>query len=136
MSDNELIGKIVDGVVSNVAKFGAFVKLENGEEGLVHISEVANQYVTEISGFVSVDDKVSVKILKRNDKGKLELSMKQSSMKENSAPKEAATLFIHKKTKNEGFEDRMTLFLKKSDEKQVDIRRNLKHKQGVSKKKK
>jgi len=131
MSDEELIGQIIEGEVTNVTNFGAFVKLGTGEEGLVHISEVANQYVTDINEFVAVGDVVNVKVLKRNDKNKLELSIKQTQAKS-----EEKGLFLHKKTRDEGFEDKLTLFLKKSEEKQIDIRRNLKHKQGVSKKKK
>jgi S1 RNA binding domain protein len=131
MSDEELKGKVVEGDVTNVTNFGAFVRLENGEEGLVHISEIANEFVQDINQFVTVGDKVKVKVLGTNTKGKLELSMKQTSEKE-----VEKTLFIHKKTKNTGFEDKITGFLKKSEEKQIDIRRNLKNKQGITKKKK
>lgn len=127
----ELIGQIVNGEVTNVTNFGAFVKLENGEEGLVHISEVANQYVTEIGEFVALGDKVKVKVLKKNVKGKLELSIKQAEDKE-----DEKGLFLHKRSRDEGFEDKLTLFMKKAEEKQIDIRRNIKHKQGISKKKK
>jgi len=130
-SDADLVGKIVEGVISNVANFGAFVTLEHGESGLVHISEIANEFITDINNFVKVGDKVKVKILARNGKNKLELSIKQAKEKDVSEK----VLFIHKKTKNSNFEDKLNSFLKKSEEKQVDIRRNLKNKQGISKKK-
>ena len=128
----ELIGQVVDGEITHIAAFGAFVKMTNGEEGLVHISEVANEFVTDITKFVAVGDKVKVKIMARNAKGKLELSVKRTV--EVVAPE--PTLFINKKTKNGAFEERMTTFLKKSEEKQIDIRRNMKHKQGMVKKRK
>lgn len=124
---------ITEGTVTNVTHFGAFVKLQDGEEGLVHISEVANEYVTNIEEHVKVGDVVKVKILGRNDKKKLDLSMKQST---ESAQMPDQALFLHRKTKNSGFEDKISSFLKKSEEKQIDIRRNLKVKQGITKKRK
>lgn len=128
-SSEDFIGKVVEGEVTSVTHFGAFVKLPNNDEGLVHISEIANEFISDINQYVKSGDKVNVKVLSRNKKNKLELSMKQSSEKE---PEPA--LFIHKKTKNTRFEDLMSGFLKKSEEKQIDIRRNLKNKQGISKK--
>lgn len=128
----ELIGQVVDGEVTHIAAFGAFVKLENGEEGLVHISEIANEFVTDISKFVAMGDKLKVKIMARNAKGKLELSVKRTV----EAPAPEPTLFINKKSKNNVFEEKMTSFMKKSEEKQIDIRRNMKHKQGLVKRRK
>ena len=128
----ELIGQVVDGEITHIAAFGAFVKMTNGEEGLVHISEIANEFVTDITKFVAVGDKVQVKIMARNAKGKLELSVKRTV--EVVAPE--PTMFVNEKSKNGAFEERMTSFLKKSEEKQIDIRRNMKHKQGVVKKRK
>jgi S1 RNA binding domain protein len=130
MNDSN-IGKVVEGEVTNVTHFGAFVKLEGGEEGLVHISEIANEYVSDIAQFVTKGDQVTVKVLARNDKGQLELSIKKAVAKV-----EKEVLFIKKKSKDSNFEDRLTSFLKKSEEKQIDIRRNLKSKQGITKKKK
>ena len=102
-----------------------------GEEGLVHISEIANEFVSDINQFVKVGDKVSVRVMARNDRGKLELSIRKATEEE---PKPA--LFIKRKTKDNDFETKISSFLKKSEEKQIDIRRNLKNKQGVSKKRK
>ena len=67
----------------------------------------------------------------RNNKNKLDLSMKQTKEKE---PEPA--LFLHRKSKNSNFEDKLGQFLKRSEEKQIDIRRNLKQKQGITKKRK
>ena len=125
----ELIGKVVEGKVTNVTNFGAFVVLESGEEGLVHISEIANEFITDINQFVKVGDSVKVKVLTRNEKKKLELSIKQASPKD--VPEKV--LFINKKSKNSNFEDRLNSFMKNSEERQIDIRRNLKNKQGIVK---
>lgn len=125
----DMIGRVVEGSITHITHFGAFVKIENGEEGMVHISEVANEYVTDINTFVSIGDKIKVKVLNRNDKGKLELSIKRSKTTE-----EKPALFIRQKTKNSEFEQKISHFLKKSEEKQIDIRRNMKNKQGITKK--
>jgi len=120
---------IVSGEVTNVTNFGAFVKVESGEEGLVHISEIANEFVKDINEFVKVGDNIKVKVLGRNNKNKLELSIKKAT--EGEAPE---PLFIKKKSSDNTFEDKLSQFLKRSEEKQIDIRRNLKQKQGISKK--
>ena len=52
------IGSIHEGVVTGLTKFGAFVKLENGTSGMVHISEVASEYVSDISQHLAEGDKV------------------------------------------------------------------------------
>ena len=75
---------------------------------MVHISEIANEFITDINNFVKVGDKVKVKILARNGKNKLELSIKQAKEKDVSEK----VLFIHKKTKNSNFEDKLNSFLK------------------------
>lgn len=124
-------GMVVEGEVTNVTKFGAFVRLEGGEEGLVHISEVANEYVTDINTFVQPGQKLQVKVLNRNSKGKLDLSLRRVGM----ASEEDPAQFLKKRSKDEDFESKMSNFMKRSEEKQVDIRRNLKFKQGVKKRK-
>ncbi|MBL6722529.1 MAG: S1 RNA-binding domain-containing protein [Candidatus Margulisbacteria bacterium] len=123
-------GNVISVEVTNIADFGAFVRCENGEEGLIHISEVANEFVTNINKYVKLGEKISVKVLGRNKKGKLEFSIKKVA---DAKPKKA--LFIRSSSENKEFEDVLTKFLKRSDEKQVDIRRNMKKKQGITKKK-
>lgn len=121
-------GDIVDGTIINITNFGAFIKLANEKDGLVHISEVANQFVTNIEDHLVLGQTVTVKVLNINDNGKYELSIKRAKVK----PKKEA-LFIHKKTENENFEDMINNFMKKSEEKHIDIRRNIKQKQGIKK---
>ena len=130
--DNQAVepGNVISVEVTNIADFGVFVRCSNGEEGLIHISEVANEFVTNINKYVKLGEKVTVKVLGRNKKGKLEFSIKKVV---DAKPKKA--LFIRSSSENKEFEDVLTKFLKRSDEKQVDIRRNLKKKQGISKKK-
>jgi S1 RNA binding domain protein len=137
MSAENEVGNIVGGTVTNITNFGAFVKLDTTqEEGLVHISEIANKYVNDISQFLEVGDKVQVKILEKTNDNKLKFSIKQAKELEEKEEKEEKALFIHKKSKNVDFEDKLNGFMKKSEEKLIDIRRNLKNKQGIVKRKK
>ncbi len=78
MNESEsIIGQIVEGSVNNIVKFGAFIKLANGEVGLVHISEISKDFVSNIEDHLSVNESVKVKVVSRNPQGKLELSIKQ-----------------------------------------------------------
>jgi S1 RNA binding domain protein len=134
-----VIGNIYEGTVTNITNFGAFVRLNADEEGLVHISELANEFVTDINQYVSLGAKVMVKVLSRNVKKKLDLSIKQvnTSEKINATPRPRQSYTSNiSRSKNPSFEDKLGQFLKKSEEKQIDIRRNLKQKQGIVKKRK
>jgi len=71
------IGAIVEGKVTGVTKFGAFVELPGGKTGMVHISEVSTAYVKEISDHLSESQIVKVKILKVSPDGKVSLSIKK-----------------------------------------------------------
>ncbi len=72
------IGKIYDGKISGITKFGAFVELEHGESGMVHISEVSNTFVSDISEHLKVGEEVKVKVLSINEQGKISLSIKKA----------------------------------------------------------
>ena len=128
------IGAIVDGKVTGIKNFGAFVKLPTGETGMVHISEVAAVYVNDINEHLTVGQDVKVKVLGENDKGKISLSIKQA------LPKDEAPARQSKKTQrsshppvwqgvkqadqsNMSFEDMLAAFKKSSDEKMSDLRR-------------
>ncbi len=71
-------GTIVDGTVRSIANFGAFINLPEGKTGLVHISEVASAYVSDIRQHLSEGQAVRVKVLNVDDRGRLSLSIKQA----------------------------------------------------------
>ena len=75
------VGMILEGKVTRIEKFGAFVQLEDSQTGMVHISEVAPTFINEISDYVKVGQVVKVKVLAIND-GKISLSMKQALPKD------------------------------------------------------
>jgi S1 RNA binding domain protein len=116
-----VVGAIVEGVVTGITHFGAFVLLQNGETGLVHISEVADTYVKDINEHLQKKDKVRVKILSIDGKGKIGLSIKQANS--NGRPG-------HSKASRMSFEEKINKFLKESDERLQDLRRNTESKRG------
>src|SRR5207302_9558644 len=71
-------GTILEGIVVKITHYGAFVELPDGKSGLVHISEIADTYVKDVRDYLKEQEKVKVIVLGYNDKGKLDLSVKQA----------------------------------------------------------
>ncbi|MDD3122814.1 MAG: S1 RNA-binding domain-containing protein [Candidatus Izemoplasmatales bacterium] len=70
-------GDIVKGRITGIKPYGAFVKLENEMDGLVHISEISDGFVRSIEDFVSVGDIVSLEVLNVSEDAKVSLSYKR-----------------------------------------------------------
>lgn len=171
------VGNIVEGTITGIAKFGAFVELPEKKVGLVHISEVANEYVSDVNDYLKVNDKVKVKVITIDDRGKIALSIKQA---EPSADKETKNDRFQRNHEHQGrrdfqgrdnhrsfehkdreerfesarqerpqfnhsfsggfrpakrempasFEDKLSRFLKDSDERLLDLKRNVESKRG------
>ena len=68
-----VVGNIVEGKVTGITKFGAFIDLGEGKTGMVHISEVAATFVKEIRDYIKENDIVKVKILSIAEDGKISL---------------------------------------------------------------
>ena len=116
-------GKIVQGKVTGITNFGAFVELPDGEIGLVHISEIAEEYVKDINDFLKINDPVKVKIISVDPKGKIGLSIKQTVATAKRRP-------LPRKKFEVSFEDKLNRFLKDSEERQQGLRRNADAKRG------
>ncbi|SMO73253.1 S1 RNA-binding domain-containing protein [Melghirimyces algeriensis] len=69
-------GSVVTGEVVAIKPFGAFVKLESGETGLVHISQISGKFVEKVEDELSVGDSVKAKVLSIDSSGKISLSIK------------------------------------------------------------
>ncbi len=110
------VGQILAGKVTGITNFGAFVQLETGETGLVHISEVADTFVKDINEILNVEDEVKVKVLTINDNGKIGLSIKQA--KERKKPQKP-------QKPSPSFEDKISRFMKDSDEKLASLNKNM-----------
>lgn len=115
------VGSIVEGKVTGITRFGAFVELENGKTGLVHISEVADAYVKDINDYLKLSDIVKVKVINMSE-GKIGLSIKQANPRPNNERQNRRS--------KASFEEMLSRFLKDSDERQSDLRRSLDSKRG------
>jgi S1 RNA binding domain protein len=73
------VGSVVEGKVTGITKFGAFVELPGKKTGMVHISEVAATYVKEIRDFLTENQTVKVKVLAITPEGKINLSIKRAA---------------------------------------------------------
>ena len=72
------VGSILDGKVTGITKFGAFVALPEGRSGLVHISEIAYSYVSEVSEYLKEGQEVKVKVIGIDENGRINLSIKKA----------------------------------------------------------
>ncbi len=119
------VGNIVEGVVTGITKFGAFVELPGGVTGLVHISEVADAYVNDVKDYLKDRDRVRVKVINIDAQGKIGLSIKQASPDYDPSRRER-----RRPAANPNFEEKLARFLKDSDERLSDLRRNTESKRG------
>src|SRR5690625_3493724 len=77
MTDKFEIGQIIEGKVTGIQPYGAFVSINNDTQGLVHISEVTHGYVKDINDYLAVGDEVKVKVLNINEENqKVSLSIR------------------------------------------------------------
>jgi S1 RNA binding domain protein len=111
------VGKVVEGTVTGITDFGAFVQLPGGKSGLVHISEISDDYVKKVADYLRKDQKVKVKILSISEDGKVSLSIRQAKTR-SSNPIEIDWNRSDEKQRNMSFEDKLSKFLKESSEKQ------------------
>ncbi len=141
------VGSVVEGKVTGITNFGAFVELEGGVTGLVHISEVALEYVKDIKDHLKVGDTVKVKVLSV-EKNKIALSIKQALKPEQSGrqsygargprmarrpaapsgPLRGNPMDIDwHRNHDEGlsFEDKLNKFKQASDEKMHDLKKSV-----------
>lgn len=84
------VGSILDGKVTGITKFGAFVALPEGKSGLVHISEIAYSYVNEVSDHLKEGQEVKVKVIGIDQANRINLSIKQVTPPPQRAPRPAA----------------------------------------------
>jgi S1 RNA binding domain protein len=110
-------GAIVTGEVISTKPFGAFVKLESGETGLVHISQISTKYVEKVEDEVQVGASVKAKVLSIDANGKISLSIK--ALSEDRPPRERKGGDRRGGGRRSGpadFEDMMKKWLKSSEE--------------------
>lgn len=135
------VGAVLEGKVTGITSFGAFVELPGGKTGMVHISEVAPTFVRDIHDYVKENQTVKVKILNIGQDGRISLSMKRvaDGRRTERSPRASAvspgrpgSYEWRPPRRNEpaSFEDMMTKFKQTSDEKMSDLKRCLEAKRG------
>lgn len=126
------VGSSLEGKVTGITQFGAFVQLSNGETGLLHISEIADSYVKDVNQFLKVDDVVKVKVINVEKNGKIGLSLKTASEqnKVKSAPVKNRSPKQPRREVSQSFDDKLSKFLKDSDERLTSLRKNTDSKRG------
>lgn len=137
------VGAVLEGKVTGITKFGAFVSLPEGRSGMVHISEVANSYVNDIKDFLSDGQQVKVKVINIDKEGRINLSIKKALPEQQTAapahrerraprpprevrPKDPAAMT---------FEDKLKVFMQDSESRMADIRHNSDRKNGSRRRK-
>jgi S1 RNA binding domain protein len=113
------VGATTTGVVARIEHYGAFLQLEDGRMGLVHISEIDRNYVKDVRDHLREGDSVEAKVVAIKDDGKIDLSIK--------ALQDPAPPRTRRGTDPE-FEQMLKKFMRSSEERQVDYRRATEHK--------
>ena len=128
------VGEIVEGKVTDIMDYGVFVKLADNKSGLVHISEVSREYVQDIHTVLNVGDTVKVKVLAIDEKGKTSLSIKKALPREERRQRQNNDFQPKKPSEPLTLDDMLSKFMKDSDERQLDLKRNIEGKRGSSRK--
>lgn len=139
------VGTVLEGKVTGIAAFGAFVEISGGKTGLVHISEVSSEYVNDIKDHLKEGQAVKVKVI-GTDNGKISLSIKQvegegggrkegrqerrgqkrqERRHQDNGPKRPPEEFVFgKRSGDMSFDDMLQKFKQDSDEKFQDLKRS------------
>ena len=138
------VGSILEGKVTTITKFGAFVALEGGRSGLVHISEIANTFVNDVHDFLQEGQTVKVLVLS-TENGKINLSIKKTQPQERPAPRPQRPAGAPSGPRtnlarapqqplppsgDQSFEDKLKQFLSSSEGKMADLNRSIDGKRG------
>ena len=145
------VGAILEGKVTSITKFGAFVELPENKTGMVHISEVSTGFVKEITDYLQENQIVKVKVIEIDQNGRINLSIKKAQPQEprqprqerreggfaprqprfqrssaprgrvQQAPKDPSTM---------SFEDKLKAFMSDSESRQADVRHATDRKNG------
>jgi S1 RNA binding domain protein len=136
------VGSKLQGKVTGITKFGAFVELPDGSTGLVHISEVADNYVKDINDHLKVGDQVEVKVINVEKDGKIGLSIKKAKDRPQAPQRSHSHSNSHSQRPRQGrqndrnapkvetFESKMAKFLKDSEDRLTSLKRHTESKRG------
>jgi len=132
------VGTVLEGKVTGITGFGAFVALPDNKSGLIHISEIANTYVNDIHEYLSVGQSVKVRVMNISADGKIALSAKRAQEDQNKSPapqrrasaqsaparpqqpdlqRQASVPYVPTRSDDRNFEDKLKQFMQESDSK-------------------
>ena len=120
------VGSIVEGKITGVKKFGAFVQLPDGKTGMVHISEVSNEYIQDLSTVLSEGQQVKVKVMSVSPEGKIALSIKRTQPRPKPTRADTGRVWQPRQQapkEDMSFEDMMARCKSQSEEKISDLKR-------------
>ena len=144
------VGSILEGKVTSITKFGAFVALDNGKSGLVHISEIANTFVNDVHDYLQEGQAVKVLVLS-TENGKVNLSIKRTLPRPERPARSPRPSGSHPAgtsrpvaqarpaaraqqplppSGDQSFEDKLKQFLSSSEGKMADLNRSLDGRRG------
>lgn len=118
------VGDIVTGTVEQILPYGAFVRLSTGQKAMIHISELAHEYVKKVEDILRTQQEVKAKVLKIDERGRIDLSLKQLQAR----PERPRQQRGASSPAGDDFERKLASFLKASDQKLSDL--NKKNKEG------
>lgn len=130
------VGTKLEGKVTGITHFGAFVDLAGGVTGLVHISEVADSYVKDIHEHLKVGDTVTVKVINVDQNGKIGLSIRQAVDKPpehagfQRGPRGGGRPYKGGGGSRASFDDKLSRFLKDSEERISSLKKSTESKRG------
>jgi S1 RNA binding domain protein len=110
----------VEGTVSRITPYGAFLQLAEGKVGLVHISEIDRNYVKSVEEYLRMGDTVQAKVVAIKEDGKIDLSIK--------ALQDPQPRVGRHRSQDPEFEQMLKRFMRQSEERQVDYKRSVEHK--------
>ena len=133
------VGSVLEGKVTGITKFGAFVSLPENKSGMVHISEIASSYVNDIREHLKEGQTVLVKIIAIDEQGRLNLSIKKAQPTQprpsaSPAGQGMSQSFEKRRPPRESmnFEDKIKAFLQDSESKMSDLKHSNERKGGAS----
>jgi S1 RNA binding domain protein len=129
------VGSKLQGKVTGITNFGAFVELSEGSTGLVHISEVADNYVKDINEHLKVGDEVTVKVINVENDGKIGLSIRKAKDQPQRPQRQQRPQRPRNNKPNdirpkENFEQKMARFLKDSEDRLSSLKKNTESRRG------
>jgi len=116
------VGAILTGKITGITKFGAFVTIAPGKSGLVHISEIASTYVSDVRNHLAEGQEVTVKVIGVDQSGRMNLSIKAALSEPAEEPRRHSQPRYQDAASEPSFEDKLKRFMQDSDSKMSGIK--------------